>query len=53
MIRRNWSGDPCYFCDLDETIPHLLLHCSIAKAVWAIRTHSIGGTEIPSSLDRC
>ena len=54
MIRRNWSGDPsCYFCGLDESIPHLLFHCSIAKAVWAIVVHSIGANDIPKSLDQC
>jgi hypothetical protein len=54
MIRRNWSGDTsCYFCDLEETIPHLLFQCSVVKAVWAIMAHSIGATDIPSSLDHC
>jgi len=34
MITR--VGSPtCYFCDRDETVPHLLFQCSIAKAVWA------------------
>jgi hypothetical protein len=54
MIRRNWFVDPtCFFCDMDETISHLLFRCSMAKAVWVVVAHSIGATDIPNSLDQC
>jgi hypothetical protein len=54
MIKRNWVGDPpCYFCDKEETITHLLFQCSIAKAVWTIVAHSIGATDIPNYFDNC
>lgn len=37
---------------MDETIPHLLFQCSVAKAVWAIVAKSIGALNVPRSIEQ-
>jgi hypothetical protein len=37
LIKRNWQGSSkCCFCDHEETVQHLFIHCPFAKIVWSI-----------------
>jgi hypothetical protein len=51
MIRRKRQGDlVCYFCNMNESVSHLLFHCNIAKAVWATFATCIGVDDIPTLI---
>ena len=35
LAKRKWTGcQKCRFCNNDETVDHLFLHCPFAKIVW-------------------
>jgi hypothetical protein len=54
MIRRKWQGDPkCSFCSMNESAPHLLFQCNIARAVWAIFATCMGASDIPNYINQC
>lgn len=34
LMKRRWKGEPtCCFCDLNESVSHLLFECSVAKSI--------------------
>lgn len=53
MVRRNWQGDPkCYFCNLPETVDHLLFNCPVTKVVWGILARCFDQNSRPSSYEQ-
>lgn len=51
LRRRNWDGArTCKFCDLEESVDHLLFQCPIAVATWCWVRDSLGWPKIPTSI---
>ena len=49
LAKRNWSGSKkCPFCDLNETIQHLLFDCQHAKTIWRVVYVATGLTPLKS-----
>ena len=41
---------PCVFCDQEETIEHLFLHCGFVTSIWQSVKHNLGINSQPDSI---
>lgn len=52
LKKRNWDKeDVCKFCDVEETVNHLLFQCPIARATWCWIRDSPGWPSAPISIN--
>lgn len=50
LKKRNWQGcEKCCFCNDNETIEHLFIHCPLAKIMWRI-VHISFNIASPTSI---
>jgi hypothetical protein len=48
LKRRNWDKDDvCKFCDVEETVNHLLFQCPIARETWCWIRDRLGWPSAP------